>query len=183
MDNTAYKPRKYTLIRGTGELLSPEGDVLWRDPDFIENALIDEGEESVLNVFLLAAANPSKYLALINGGTTAPVETDTLAYLAGGAGAQESKVPGASGYNRQQVNSGDWAAPTLQGGDFKTSATEKTFGPASGASWTVTHVGLVTHATSQSAGGGKFLAFVAISASTTVAIGQSFKYTISIAAQ
>ncbi len=145
--------------------------MLWEDPDWMPNTLADEGEESMLNVYLLEAANPSKYLGLLNDATIA--ETDDLGTMV------ESKVPAADGYNRQQIANTDWSAPALDSGDMQTAAAEETFGPASGSAWTCTHAMLVTHLTSQSAGSGKFLLYVALSATTTVAVGQSFKYTLS----
>lgn len=138
------------------------------------NALADEGEASMLNVYLKEAANVSKYLALIDGTTTAPAETSTMAYLGGGAGAKETQVPAANGYNRQQILNTDWTDDGLISGDARFSAAEKTFGPAS-ATWTANYMALVTAATGQIAGSGKFLLYLALSATTTIAINQSFK--------
>jgi hypothetical protein len=87
----------------------------------------------------------------------------------------ESKAPGADGYNRQQIVAGDWGAPALDAGDMQSQAAEKTFGPVTGTAMTVTHVALVTVATGTA---GLFLLFLALSATTTVAVGQSFKYTL-----
>ncbi len=174
--------KRWSPTQGMGFLLSAEGDVLWSDPEWMPNALIDEGEASMLNVYLGGGANPSKYLCLINGGTTAPTETSTMAYLGGAAGANETQVPAANGYNRQQVLNGtggaDWTDDGLVGGDARYSSAQKTFGPATGSAWTATHAGMVTAATGQTAGSGKFLLFLALSASTTVAINQSFLYTL-----
>jgi hypothetical protein len=87
----------------------------------------------------------------------------------------ESKAPGVDGYSRQQILAGDWGAPALDAGDMQTQAAEKAFGPISGSAMTVTHMALVTVATGTA---GKLLLFLALSASTTVAVGQSFKYTL-----
>lgn len=160
---------------GMGALISPEGDVLWQDEDWQLNALDDEGEADMLNVYLAQGAHLTKYLALLNGTTTAPTETSTMAYLGGSAGANETQVPGANGYNRQQILNTDWTNDGLIGGDFRYSAAEKTFGPAT-AAWTINQAALVTAATGQVAGSGKFLLHLALSATTTVAINQSFKY-------
>ena len=142
--------------------------------DWEENALLDEGEQDILNVWLLQTSDLSKYLALMKG--TAPAETDTLTFLAGGTNG-EAQTPAANGYNRQQIANTDWATPTLNSGDYQTTAAQKTFGPASGSNWaSMTGVTLVTHVTSQSAGSGKLLIYVALSGTTTVNIGQSFLY-------
>lgn len=171
------KRKRRSLLMGIGALISPEGDVLWQDPDWMFNALDDEGEASVNNVYLKEAANPSKYLALIDGTATAPTETSTMAYLGGGAGAKETQVPAANGYNRQQViGTTDWTDDGLISGDSRFSASEKTFGPASGSAWIANYGALVTAATGQVAGSGKFLLHLALSATTTIAINQSFKY-------
>jgi hypothetical protein len=183
MDLLVPRKKLWSPTEGRGQLLSPEGDVLWEDPDWIPNALMDEGEASILDVYFREQANVSKYLALVNGGTTAPGETDTMAYLAGAAGAGETKNPGTNGYARQQIVAGDWSVPALDVGDMQTAAAEKTFGPAATAAWTVTHVMLVTHATSQASGGGKAILFLPLAASTSIAIGQSFKYTLRAKAQ
>lgn len=168
--------KRWSPTQGMGALLSPEGDVLWQDREWVPNALNDEGETDMLSVYLTATANPAKYVCLINGGTTAPTETSTMAYLGGGAGASESQVPAANGYNRQQILTTDWTSDGLISGDARYSSASKTFGPATGAAWTATHAGLVTAATGQLAGSGKFLLFLALSASTTIAINQSLVY-------
>lgn len=173
----ARRRRDLHLYRGIGAVIEPDGTVAWQDPDWVDNVLADEGELDMLDVYLRAQANPSKFLALINGSTTAPIETSTMAYLGGAAGANESQVPGANGYNRQQINTTDWSAPALTGGDYQSSAAEKTFGAAT-AAWTITHTALVTAATGQTAGSGRFLAYLALSATTTIAINQSFKYVL-----
>lgn len=165
------------LYRGIGAVIEPDGSVAWQDPDWMDNILADEGELDMLDVYLRAQTNPSKFLALLNGTTTPPAETSTMAYLAGAAGSGESQVPGANGYNRQQILTTDWTAPAIVGGDYQSSAAEKTFGAAT-AAWTITHTALVTAATGQTAGSGRFLAYLALSASTTIAINQSFKYVL-----
>jgi hypothetical protein len=158
--------------RGRGTLYSPEGDILWQDPDWIENTLVDEGEQSVLEVYFREQANPTKYLALINQAT--PAETDTMASLT------ESKSPGTGGYSRQQILGTDWGATALNAGDMQTTAAAKTFGPIATSALTATHIVLTTTATGT---GGKFLLYIALSATTVIAAGQSFVYTLSTKAQ
>lgn len=169
--------RRRSPTMGLGAVIDPDGSVAWQEDEWVPNALADEGEQSMLNVYLKELANPAKYLALINGTTTAPVETSTMAYLGGGAGAQEVRVPGVDGYNRQQVvGSTDWTDDGLISGDYRFSAVEKTFGPATGTAWTINHSAMVTASTGQTAGSGKFLLFLILSATTTIAVSQSFKY-------
>jgi hypothetical protein len=156
---------------GRGVLLSPEGDVLAEDPDWIENSLADEGEQAVLNVFYLEQTNLSKYLALLSA---APSDTTTMATMT------ESATPGSGGYARPQILAADWGAPALNGGDYQTTAAEKTFGPnSSGSAWTLAAVALVSAATGTS---GKFLNYLATTIGS-VPNGTSYKYTLSVKAQ
>jgi len=161
------RPDRMHLVEGRGQLLSPEGDVLWEDPDWIPNALHDAGEQSMLNVYLKEQANPTKYLGLLNDGTVA--ETDgTMSAVT------EMTSPGTNGYNRQQILAADWTDAGLQGGDYRFDAAEKTFGPITTANQTATHASLSTTAT----GAGILLVTVALSGTTTINVGQSFKYTL-----
>lgn len=162
--------RRPSIFRGKGIVLNPDGSVD-RELDWVENAVADEGEQSVLNVWLRAQSNPSKYLSLLNQAS--PGETTTMATMT------ETQTPGSNGFARQQILSTDWASPTLVSGDYKSTAAEVTFGPASGSSWTLTHAILVTVSSGTS---GLFLLFIALSATTTIAIGQSFKYTLALSA-
>jgi hypothetical protein len=159
--------KKWSPTHGMGRVISPEGDVLWSDPDWMPNALHDAGEQSMLNVYLKEQANVAKHLGLLNDGTVA--ETDgTMSAVT------ETQTPGSAGYNRQQIAAGDWTDDGLQGGDYRFTAAEKTFGPASGSSWTATHASL----SSTSTGAGILILTVALSGTTTVNIGQSLKYTL-----
>lgn len=162
--------RRPSVFWGKGTVLNSDGTVD-HELDWVQNAVADEGEQSVLNVWLKATTNPSKYLALLNQAS--PGETTTMGTMT------ESNTPTANGYNRQVILTSDWSTPALTGGDYKTTAAEMTFGPASGSSWTLTHAILVTALTGTS---GLFLLFIALSASTTIAVGQSFKYTLALSA-
>lgn len=156
---------------GRYDIMDPDGSISERG-EWVENLWADEGEQSVLNVYFLAASNPTKYLNLLQG---TPGETTTMGTMT------ESPLPGVNGYARQQINSGDWGAAALDSGDYMTTASAKTFGAASGSNWTsLTYVGLVTTASDTS---GKFLAAIALSGTTTVAVGQSLIYTLSMKCQ
>lgn len=162
--------------RLTGKRVNPS-DAAWCG-EWVPNALLDEGESDVLNVWLLQGADLAKYLALLTGA--APAETDTMAILA----TKEVYTPPLNGYARIQIANTDWGAIALNAGDYQTTAAQKTFGPASGAAWTsLTTVSLVTAATGQIAGSGKHLLNVALSGTTTVNIGQSFLYQLVAKAQ
>lgn len=170
------RSRVWHPTEGRSLVVSPGGDVVF-DSGWRENVWADEGEESVLNVYFRELANPAKHLCLIEGGTTPPTETSTMAYLGGGAGAREVRVPGVDGYNRQQILAADWGAPALDAGDMQTQAAQKTFGPFTAAVSGITHVGLVTAATGQLAGSGKFLGFVALGSAASVPSGFSYLHT------
>lgn len=161
-----------SLTMGVGALVSPEGDVLWQDEEWQFNALHDAGEQKMLQVFLAEQANVTKYLGLLNDATVA--ETDgTMSAVT------EMTTPGSNGYNRQQILAGEWTDDGLVSGDYRFSAAEKTFGPISGAAQTGTHASLSTTST----GAGVLLATLALSATTTIAINQSFKYILRQAQQ
>jgi hypothetical protein len=156
--------RLWHPTEGRGTLLGPDGEILWQE-DWQQNALHDAGEQSMLSVYLKEAANPSKFLALLND--TSVAETDgTMSAVT------EAGTPGSGGYARQSVVAGDWTDDGLQGGDYRFSAAEKTFGPITGSAITATHAALCTTAT----GAGLLLLTVSLSATTVIAVNQSFRY-------
>lgn len=157
-------PERFSLVEARATLLEPDGSVAWQS-DFESNLLHDNGAKQIINVYLREQANVSKYLALANDGTL----TDTDLTV---ADTTESKTPGSDSYNRQQIAAADWSVPALDSGEHLTSAAEKTFGPVSGSTLTVTHALLVTAATGGTA---EIICSVALSAS--VAVGQSLRCT------
>jgi hypothetical protein len=160
------RKRRWHPTEGKGVLVNPDGSVEW-EGEWVENALHDAGEQSMLNVYLKEQANVTKYLGLHNDATIA--ETDgTMTAIT------EMTTAGSNGYNRQQIAAGDWTDSGLQGGDYRFDAAEKTFGPITGANQTALGATLSTTAT----GAGILLLTVALSGSTTINIGQSFKYTL-----
>lgn len=159
-------PRLWHPTEGRGQLLGPDGEVLWEE-DWQENALHDAGEQSMLDVYLREQANPAKHLGLLNDGSVA--ETDgTMSAVT------ETATPGSNGYNRQQIAAGDWGSGILDAGDWQYTAAEKTFGPVTGSALTATHASLSSTAT----GAGLLILTVALSATTVIAVNQSFKYTL-----
>jgi hypothetical protein len=164
------KPRghRVTLTRGMGAIIHPDGYREWIDSEWQYNAMANEGQTIVLNTVFLGVAMTSLYLALL---TATPTKTTTEATMT------EVFTPPLNGYARVQVNTGDWGAPALDSGDEMTTAAQKTFGPASSNAWnSLTYVAMVTTSTGTA---GKFFCFIALSGTTTIAIGQSFDYTIS----
>jgi len=154
-----------SLAMGIGVLLNADGSVAWQDEDWQFNALHDAGEQNMLQVYLSEQGYSTKYLALLNDASIA--ETDgTMSAVT------EMTTAGSNGYSRQQVLSTDWTNDGLQGGDYRFSAAEKTFGPISTAAQTATHAALCTTST----GAGLLLLTLALSATTTIAVNQSFKY-------
>lgn len=156
---------KTHILQGKCQVVNSDGSVAFEE-DFQLNLLADEGEESIINVYFREQSNPSKYLALLSA---APGETTTMATMT------ETQTPGSGGYARQQILNTDWAAPSLDSGDMQSAASQKTFGPCATSAWTVAYVALVTTSTGT---GGKFIAAVQLSTTTTVAVGQSFLYTL-----
>src|SRR5262249_45731475 len=146
----------------------------------LENALMNQGEEDVLKVYLAQDTHKTKYLALLNMASLAdPLDTDTIATLS----PSESGTPGSGGYARQQVLNTDWAAPSLVGEDFRreTSAA-KTFGAFTGAGVNITHVLVVTTLTGVTSPTTLALAHMPLGTQVSVAVGQTFTFTPSFGA-
>lgn len=157
--------RRRSIAMGFAAVIEPDGSVAWQENDWTYNALHDAGEQSMLNVYLKEQANVTKFLALLNDATVA--ETDgTMSAVT------EARTAGTDGYSRQQVLPAEWTDDGLVGGDYRFSAAEKTFGPILTSSLTATHAALCTTAT----GAGILLLTLALSATTTIAVNQSFKY-------
>jgi hypothetical protein len=122
------------------------------------NALMDEGEEQILDIYLRGASPPaSLYFRLGNNGGTpgVPAETVTLATI--------TEVSG-TGYGGIAVarDSTDWPTLALDGGDFQASSVTKTFTGGAGGWTAADYLILATVATGTS---GKIIATVALSAS------------------
>lgn len=162
------------VLRGHAALHRQDGSVEWRS-ELLENALMNQGEMDVLNVYLLQQSHKTKYLALLATTLGAdPVDTDTIDTL----GTFESKAPGVDGYSRQQMLAADWNAPTLYGEDYRSVAgAAKVFGPISGTSADVSHVLLVTTATGVTSPATLALAYISLGTVATIPVGQSFTFT------
>ena len=147
-----------------------DGNVIWED--VIENALADEGEQAMLDVFYRNGTAPTGFYIRLYNDT--PVETDTLATLVG--------EPAGNGYAAQLVERSNVGFPTIQqdaNGDWQIISKTVTFS-ASGGSWgPVTYAVLAT--TSDNTG--KLIAFVALSQSRTLNDGESLDVQLTITQQ
>lgn len=151
------------------EVGSPEHLEALADQAFSPNALADEGEQSMLDVYLRGATAPTAfYIALYND---TPGDTDTLASLTG--------EPSGNGYSRQLVERSGTGWPTLalDSGDFRAVSSTETFTASGGSIGPVTYACLVTAASGTS---GLLIAYNALSTSRTLASGESLDVTYRI---
>jgi len=135
------------IFRGSKQELEVINDALWTP-----NALADEGEIDILNVYFdIQAVRTNFYLGLT---TTLPVEADTLATI------DEHTVT--LGYSRKVVARGSaWTAPTAGGG-----TTSDTVTWTSSGTWTaVTDLFLTTVASGTTE---EFVAWASLSATRSL---------------
>ena len=145
--------------------------VIWEMID-APNALMDEGEQEILDVYLRAATPPtSHYFGLGNNGGTpgVPAETATLATI--------TEVSG-SGYARIAVarNTTDWPTLALDAGDYQASSVTKQFS-ATG-TWTAADYLFLTTVASGTVG--KLIATVALSASRVLLNGDKLDVSMKV---
>lgn len=170
---TQYRFRHYNqdgLIwaSGIGDVTpADEADVLACQPVTL-NAVADEGEQLILDVFFRAAAAPTNFTLRLTG--TTPGETSTLAGL--------TEVTG-TGYAGITIarNTTDWPTLALVGGDYKVSMLTKTF-TATGTWTAATNMYLAT--TSNNVG--KLVSYSALSASRTLVNGDTLAVDYSVTA-
>ena len=158
---------KADLIRGElGRALGFENEYgPWE-----HNALLDEGERNVLDVYFRNNLAPANFFLGLSSSTLS--ETQTLA---------NAIEPSQSGYARNQIarNTTDWGAPTLNAGDFQTTATQEAFDAA--ATWTpVTEIILVSTSTGAS---GSVLLTAALSTTRSLVSGDRLNVTLTVKAQ
>lgn len=136
--------------------------------EWIENALADAGEQSILDVWFRASASvPTFYFALFND---TPVDTDTPATLTG-------EVTG-TGYARISVarNTTDWPTLALDAGDYQVTSATKTF--SAGGTWTsATQLCLMSDASGTT---GSFWAWAALSATRTLQNGDTLDVSMAV---
>lgn len=118
------------------QIFGVNGDLIFDSEFYAPNALTNDGQASMLNVWARGTAAPANWLMLLNM-TTGLAKTSTLSTIT------ESSVINSNAYARQFISTGDWAAPVLSSGDQEIVAAQKTFGAFTG-NVPVTHVGLVS---------------------------------------
>jgi hypothetical protein len=147
---------------------TPELDMLVAEAQtWQHNALLDDGENNMLDVYFRSNAAPASfYFALVN---STPAETITMATLSG-------EVTG-TGYARIAVarNTTDWAAPTLST-DYSTTSVTKTF--TAGGTWTSAITLMLV--TSASGTTGLALASAALSATRTLVNGDTLATSMTV---
>jgi hypothetical protein len=150
--------------------IDKDGKVIWEALDQ-RNALADEGEYAVLDVFLRAGSAPAGFFIRLFNDT--PLETDTLADLTGEPAADYGYA--AKAVTRDATASG-WPTLALDVGDFMATSITVTFTANGGVIGPVTQAILAT--TSNNAG--KLIAYVALSQTRTLADGESLQVTYKI---
>lgn len=182
---TAYRTRHYRPIEGVnhliwaqgiGELMIPVGskeyNELRMDQAFSENTLADEGEQAILEAYFRGGtASTNTYLRLYND---TPAETDTLSTLTG-----EVSGTGYPGTNTIESNATGWPTSALDVGDWQIDSKTITW-TASGAWSAATYLVLATVA---SGTGGLLIAYNALSATRTLADGDSLQADIQLKLQ
>jgi hypothetical protein len=136
------------------------------------NALLDEGEQDILDIVFRDATEPTSfYIGLCN---STPGETTTLSTLSG-------EVTG-GGYARIALarNNTDFPTLALNSGDYQLTSLSKSFVASGGAYSSATSAFLCTVASGSS---GKLYATVALSATRTLADGESLAVTFNIKLQ
>ena len=147
-----------------------QGNIKWQET--ITNALADEGEEQILDVYLRGATAPSNfYLRLYND---TPAETDTLALLTG-----EASGNGYAAVTLAATNVG-WPTLALNSGDFMATSATATYTASGGNIGPVTYVVLATAETGTS---GKLVAYAALSQTRTLANGETLDLTYKVKLQ
>jgi hypothetical protein len=147
------------------EHFDKEGNLIYAEYN-VDNQFVDEAEQAILDVFLRGAAAPTAfYLRLYN--TPGATETSTLASLTGEAST--------GGYAPALIEASaiGWPTLVLDAGDFQATSKEITF-TASGGSIGPVDTAVVATSSDNT---GLFIAFKALSASRTLADGESLKVT------
>ena len=165
------------LLRGYAAAHGPDGEVTWRS-EFLENALMSQGEKDVLDVYLREQSHKQKWLALFDmTGGDDPAEDDTIEDLS----SDETKSPGVGGYARQRVMTSEWGIPILQD-DYKSTGDPKVFGPMTDDDAFFTHVLVLTSELGVAAATTLTLAYVALGARIQIAVGLTFTFTPAVTA-
>lgn len=144
------------VMRGSADDLDVRFSQLWTP-----NALVDEGELDILDVYLKdQAVRASTFFRLYSDGGIA--ETDTLALLT-------NEVTGTGYGGITLTRDTDWSEPALDGGDGLSTSVVKQF--SAGGTWT--DADELVWATVASGTAGLFLGFVALSTTRTLTNGDT----------
>lgn len=112
--------------------LDKDGNVIWEDLNR-ENFLADEGEQAILNVFLIGGTAPSTFHIRLFNDT--PIETDAMAAITG--------EPSGSGYPAGGIeverSAVGWPTLALDSGDYMATSKTVTFTASGGAIGPVTY--------------------------------------------
>lgn len=166
-------PESAQLAFEMREQIFRDGKLIFDSEYYAPNALTNDGQASMLNVWARGTAAPNQWLMLLNM-TTGLSKTTVMTTIT------ESVTINTNGYARQAVLTSDWAAPALSVGDQEIVAAQKTFGAFTG-NVPVTHVGLASLASQFS---GTFFLYVptayftANSAARTFVSGESYLVTL-----
>ena len=130
VDSLAFEMRE--------EIFDIEGKKIFDSEFYSPNALTNDGQAHMLNVWAREQSNNNKWLFLLNmAAGAAPTKTSTLATIT------EAVTINTNGYARTQISATDWGAPSLDTGDQQITASQKTFGPFTG-NVPVSHVALAS---------------------------------------
>lgn len=149
--------------------LAADGSIISQEQ--INNALVDEGEGDVLDVYLRGATAPAGFFLRLFNDT--PVETDGLADLL--------SEPSGNGYAPIAVERSavGWPTFALDAGDWQATSKTVTFAASGGSIGPVTHVVCATSSDNT----GKLISFAALSQARTLADGESLQVTYKIKLQ
>ena len=156
---------------GTFDLVAHDrsGNEIWREE--AHNALADEGEQSMLQVYFCGTANPASfYLRLYND---TPAETDALTDLTG--------EPSGFGYAAIAVERSavGWPTIALDTGDYQATSKTVTYQASGGVIGPVTYTALAT----STDGSGKLISYAALSQTRTLYDGESLDVTYKVKQQ
>lgn len=139
-----------------------------------ENALADEGEQSMLDTYFRGLNTPTQFFLRLTKDT--PVETDTLSNITG--------LVSGNGYSAQLLQRSVTGFPglSLNAGDYQVTTKTVTF-TASGGSIPITGQAQYVFISTTSNNTGKHIAFVALSQGRKLAAGESLQITVKIKLQ
>lgn len=152
-------------------LVAPSRAASWLSPREALAAVIDEGEQSMLDVYFRGAAAPTQFYLRLYNDTCA--ETKTLATL--------TSEPSTNGYAAQLIerSTTGWPSLALSGGDYEATASTETFS-ASGGSWGPVNAAVLATTSDNT---GKALNCLALSQARTLAAGEQLQATLKVKQQ